>query len=255
MRPFCNKGWEYLTQMESIIPVSGAKGHFAFAAGMMSSAPIITDQLDGNKEEDLPDAIKAAGSSRAGAVGNVGDVDGDGEGFIEGPMDVDQYPTMGASVSSSSKRKHTLLDTGTHSLSSSHVMSAPTTMTSSEPASKKLNSSKGKQPAGKVAVKSSSSSAAYKSKSSSARVAKVTQTTILHGMQGTMNRVTDIFKKSVTQPVDPQAGARDNALDSLQTHEDGLSLAKQKKLVILFMKDPVIAQTYNRLVNEDLRQS
>ena len=74
-------------------------------------------------------------------------------------------------------------------------------------------------------------------------------------MQGTMNRVTDIFEKSVTQPLDPQAGAQDEALDFLQTREDGLSLTEQKKLVILFMKDAVIAQTYNRLVNEDLRRS
>ena len=66
-------------------------------------------------------------------------------------------------------------------------LSMPTTITSSESASKKLNPLKGKQPAGKVAVKSSSSSFAHKSKSSSARVAKITQTTVLHGMQGTIN--------------------------------------------------------------------
>jgi hypothetical protein len=133
---------------------------------------IVTNQLNSDEEaEDLPDAIKAAGSSRAGAVGNVGDIDGDGEGIVKGAMDVDQDPMMGASISSSSKRKHTLLNTGTHSMSSSHAISAPTTIASSEPASKKLNSSKGKQPAGKV-----------------------TQTTILHGMQGTMNQVTDIFE-------------------------------------------------------------
>jgi hypothetical protein len=76
--PFCNKGWEYLMTMKSIIPVLGAKGHFAFAAGTTSSTQIIKDKLNCNTE-DLPDAIKAAGSSRAGAVGNVGDVDGDGK--------------------------------------------------------------------------------------------------------------------------------------------------------------------------------
>jgi len=251
MRPFRNKGWDYLTQMEAIIPVSGAKGHYAFAAAT-SSAQMITDHSDG-EEEDLPDAIKAAGSSKAGAVGNVGAVDGDGDGTVEGTMEIDQF-LIRASVSSSSKRKHTLLDPGTDSLPSSHAMSAPTTVASSEPASKKHNSSKGKQPAGKATM-ISSSSAAHKTKTSAARTAKVTQTTILHGMQGTMNRVTDIFERSVTQPVDPQAGVQDEALDLLQTHEDSLSVAEQRKLVMLFMNDVVIAQTYTRLVNEELRRS
>ena len=137
VRPFCNKGWDYLQHMESIIPVSGAKGRYVFAAATTSSAQMITDQLNTSdgEEEDLPDAIKAAGSSRAGAVGNVGGVDGDGKGTVERPMDIDEV-LIGASVSSSSKRKHSLLNTGPHSLPSSHAMSVPTTIASSEPASK-----------------------------------------------------------------------------------------------------------------------
>ena len=67
----------------SIISVSGAKGHFAFAAGTMSSAQIITDQLNSDDNKDLPNATKAVGISKAGAVENVGDINGDGKGIIE----------------------------------------------------------------------------------------------------------------------------------------------------------------------------
>jgi hypothetical protein len=229
MRPFRNSGWDYLTQMESIIPVSSPKGHHTFAA---SSAWMMTNQSDDGEEKDLPDAIKAAGSNQAGAVVSA--------------MHIDQFPIK-TSVSSSSKRRHSLINIDTHLLLSSHAKSAPTTIASSEPTSKKHSSSKGKQLAG--------SSAAYKSNSAATRATKVTQNTILHGMQGTMNRVTNIFERSVAQPTDLQAGARDEALDFLQTCEEGLSVADQKKLVILFMKDAVVAQTYSRLVNEDLRWS
>jgi hypothetical protein len=276
MRPFRNKGWDYLSQMESIIPVSGAKGHHVFvASAATSSSQMLADELDisDGEKEDLPDAIKAAGNCKAGGdgkvdggdtkagssdgkAGNSDDKIGNIESMLGGPMDIDQFQIEAlASVSSSSKRKHSLLDIGTPSLSSSHATSVPTSSkASSEPASKKTNSAKGKnkQLASKQSVKSLSSSAAYKP--SSARAAKVTNTTILHGMQGTMNRVTDIFEKSITQPIDPQSGARDEALDLLQTREDGLSLDDMRKLVNLFMKDIVIVQTYIRLVNEDLRQ-
>jgi len=30
MRPFCNKGWPYLSKFESILPQSGAKGRHAY---------------------------------------------------------------------------------------------------------------------------------------------------------------------------------------------------------------------------------
>jgi hypothetical protein len=276
MRPFRNKGWDYLSRMESIIPVSGAKGHHVFvASAATSSSQMLADELDisDGEEEDLPDAIKAAGDRKAGGDGKVDGGDGkvgsgdgkagDGdykigniESMIGGPMDIDQLQIgASASVSSSSKRKHSLLDIGASSLSSGHPTSVPTSSkASSEPASKKANSTKGKnkQLASKRSVKSFSSSVACEP--SSARAAKVTNTTILHGMQGTMNRVTDIFERSITQPADPQSGARDEALDLLQTREDSLSLDDMKKLVNLFMKDIIIAQTYIRLVNEDLRQ-
>ena len=185
MQPFRNKGWDYLQQMESIIPVASTKGHNVFAAATTSSAQMATDQLEGSNGEDadLPNAIKAAGKGKAVAVGNVDGFDGDGEGAAEGPMDVDQVQFNNL-VSTLSKRKHSdLLNTSIHSLTSG----VPTTINSSEPASKKLNSLKGK---GKH-------NATMKSSLSAARAAKIT-----------MNWVTDIFEKLVTQPINPEADMR-----------------------------------------------
>ena len=74
-------------------------------------------------------------------------------------------------------------------------------------------------------------------------------------MQGTMNWVTDIFEKSVMQPLNPQSAVRSDALHFLQTHEDNLSLDDRTKVVQLFMKDNIATETYVALVNEDLRRN
>ena len=74
-------------------------------------------------------------------------------------------------------------------------------------------------------------------------------------MQGAMNRVIDIFEKSVTQPLDPQSAVRSDALHFLQTRKDNLSLNDRTKMVRLFMKDNIAAETYVALVNDDLRRN
>ena len=101
----------------------------------MSSTQIVTNQLDSHKE-DLPCAIKAVGCSRAGAVLNMGDVNGDSEGIIEGLVLQSHHPANEN-------------NTGTQLLSSSPAMSVLTIITSSKPTGKKFNFLKGKQPAGR----------------------------------------------------------------------------------------------------------
>jgi hypothetical protein len=184
----------------------------------------------------LPDAIKAARNIEVGGGdGGVGSGDkiNDGrvsvdrkisydKGVVNDSMDIDKGP-IETSVLSSSKRKHSL-DAGGLSLTSSHITSVYTTSApSSESANKKVNSlqGKGKQPAGKQTVKSSSSAS---KKISAARAAQISNTTILHGRQGTMNWVSDIFEKSVLQTTDPHLAARDDVLNLLQTHKDGHTL-------------------------------
>jgi hypothetical protein len=68
-------------------------------------------------------------------------------------------------------------------------------------------------------------------KVSARKATQISNATVLHGMQGAMNRVTDIFEKSVTQPLDPQSAVRSDALHFLQTREDNLSLDQRTKMV------------------------
>jgi hypothetical protein len=174
---------------------------------------------------------------------------GDGKIGDGNAMDVDEAQIPTPSVSSS-KRKHSALLNIL--LLSSEATSTTMSLAPSKPASKKLSTGKGKQSAGKSALNISSSSAQCKP---SSKAAKITNTTVLHGMQGTMNQVTDIFEKSIMQPLNPQSAVRGDALHYVQTREDDLSLNERTALVKIFMKDYVAAETYVALVNDDLRRS
>jgi hypothetical protein len=154
-------------------------------------------------------------------------------------MDIDtaQIPTLSVS---SSKRKYSALrnDTSDISLLSSEP-TATSDVTTSEHAGKKRSTGKDRQPR----------------KTSARKAAEISNATVLHGIQGTMNRVTDIFEKSLTQPLDPQSAVRSDALHFLQTREDNLSLDERTKVVRLFMKNNIAAETYVALVNNDLRRN
>jgi len=159
-------------------------------------------------------------------------------------MDVDTAQVSSTQSVSSSKRKFSDLhnDMSGISLLSSEPTAASDVSTP-ERAGKKRSTGKdtGRQPR----------------KTSARKATEISNTTVLHGMQGTMNRVAGIFEKSVTQPLDPQSAVRSEALHFLQTRhgEDNLSLDETTKMVQLFMKDSVVAETYVALVNDDLRRN
>jgi hypothetical protein len=74
-------------------------------------------------------------------------------------------------------------------------------------------------------------------------------------MQAQIGRLTDIFEKSMTTPADGEASQRSLAITRLQDVDDNLSMSDKVKLIGLFQKDVVIAQTYLDLINDDIRQA
>jgi hypothetical protein len=210
---------------------------------------LLANEIGTSDEADY----EASGSTKIGdgkIDGSDGEIDG-GERTYPAPkrfsigemeammmnVDIPQIPTPSVS---SSKRKFSALRNDTSGISSmSSVPTATSDASSSQHAVKKRSTGKDRQPR----------------KVSARKAAEITNATVLHGMQGTMNRVTDIFEKSVAQPLDPQSAVRTDALHFLQTREDNLSLDERTKIVRLFMKDNIAAETYVALVNEDLRKN
>ena len=221
------------------------------------TSELLANEIGTSDEHEMID-YEASGSTKIGHGGDEkidgGDVSGEivgGERTYPAPqgfgseveammMDIDAQFRMPAPSVSSGKRKFSAFRNDTSSVS---LLSSEPTATSeasaSEPAGKKRSTGKVRQPR----------------KISARKAAEISNTTVLHGMQGTMNRVTDIFERSVMQPLDPQSAVRSDALHFLQTREDNLSLDDRTKAVRLFMKDNIAAETYVALVNDDLRRS
>jgi hypothetical protein len=239
-----------------ILPVSGAKGRHVYMASSTTglTSELLTNEIGSSDEADY----EVSGSIRFGTDGKI--VGGDGEidsgertypapkrfsiSEMEAMMDVDTAQIPTSSVSSG-KRKFSALcnDTSGISLLSSEPTASSDVTTSEHasagPAGKKRSTGKDRQPR----------------KVSARKAAEISNATVLHGMQGTMNRVTDIFEKSVAQPLDPQSAIRSDALHFIQTRQDDLSLDETTKMVRLFMKDSVAAETYVALVNDELRKN
>ena len=93
------------------------------------------------------------------------------------------------------------------------------------------------------------------SASNSARLAKISPATAVVGMQGSINRLTDIFEKSMAQGDDPGVERRSRALQLVQQTEDGLSVGDKVALIALFMKDNVAVETYLSLNDADVRRA
>jgi hypothetical protein len=235
-----------------------------------SSTTGLTSELLANEighgDSDEAD-YEASGSTKIGQPEGDGKIDG-GERMYPAPktisvtkmetmmMDVDIAQIPPHSVSSSSKRKLSALRNDTSDVSlppSEPTGTAASDVTTSEHAAKKRSTGKGKQPAAPAAR--STGKDKQPRKVSARKATEISNTAVLHGMQGTMNRVSDIFEKSVAQPLDPQSAVRSEALHFLQTREDNLSLDERTKVVRIFMKDNVAAETYIALVNDDLRRS
>lgn len=74
-------------------------------------------------------------------------------------------------------------------------------------------------------------------------------------MQGSINRLTDVFEKSMTQGDEPSVERRARALQLMQQIQDGLSVDDKVALIALFMKDDVAVETYLSLNDPEVRRA
>ncbi|KAF8804645.1 hypothetical protein BYT27DRAFT_7259124 [Phlegmacium glaucopus] len=126
---------------------------------------------------------------------------------------------------------------------SSNALNPPSSslLASSEPSRKTSKSSQLTRASQQTAIKPS------------LRVNKMTNAVAMHGIQGTINCLTDVFKKSITSPLDPRAAQQSEAVQPLQAHaQDGLTVAERTKMVKLFAADHVTAEIYVDLIDDEL---
>jgi hypothetical protein len=243
MRPFRNKSWPYLKKFESIIPVSGAKGRHVFAATHAAPPPSKTGEEEKIERER---GLELSAKPGEGSGIKAGD---------ETAMDVDEVVDISDDVptSSSTKRKHKTLDDNSISPNSSPSFDNISSQ-SIEPPKKKSSSKATSKSASKPSASKPSSSRALVLSSSKA-AARITPATAVVGMQGSINRLTDVFERAMTSPQDETSVKRNEAMQRLQVLDEGLTLEEKTKMIRLFMKDPVSADTYMVLNDDELRQN
>ena len=235
MRPFHNKGWPHLHKFESILPQSGVKGKHAYAPA--STNPAL---LHGNDSDPEPTNKKEVEAGSADAL--QGGEDGGNK------MDVDGVRAL--AVASASKWSFSATSLDDPPPSSSLVA-----LCSSGPLRKKRSST----PSSAASTHSSlitscalSSAATTWSKQSS--LTKIMPAVAITSMQGSINRLTDVFEKTMAAPLNTVAAKQDNALQILQTQDAGsLSRVQMRKVVEIFTVNPASVTTYIALSNDEIR--
>ena len=171
-----------------ILPVSGAKGQYVYVASSTTglTSELLANEIGTSDKHEAEDSgstkIGHGGDGKIDFINASGEIDG-GEQTYLAPKGFSEIETMMMDIDaqfripplsvSSGKRKFSALRNDTSSIS---LLSSEPTATSdvsaSEPAGKKRSTGKGRQPC-KISAK---------------RAAEISNTTVLHGMQGTMNR-------------------------------------------------------------------
>ena len=129
------------------------------------------------------------------------------------------------------------------------VPSAPSSSvrTSSNPLKKKKTAST-RNSAGKV-------SSSVTGAPSSNIAMKITPAIAIHGMQGTLNRLTDVMERNLGPIPDLAMTQRTQALTLLQERDDNLTIEEKSEMIHHFTSNVAIAEVYLALNNDELRQA
>jgi hypothetical protein len=228
-------GWEYYDRVQEIMPNATARGLHAFSPATADVPALPKDdemEADADNREDKghDDHLK---------------------------MDVDKVDSSLAELSSKAGMKRKLA-----SIEGSSLQSSGSPLNSTKPSTPSLPSSR---PSKKTTAQASSSSAVTSSLSAAAatisstkRLQKITPAVAITGMQGTLNRLTDVFAESLIPKAVPtqqtvNTETRSKALHLLQTRDDGLSQQQKVEIVTIFMKNPDAMATYLDLEDETIR--
>ena len=182
-------------------------------------------------------------------------------------MDID----TAVGTSSVGKRKHSdasLHNNNIHDENSPHVNAVPVSVSistshslpaSSTPPSSLPTPSISSNPPKKKKTVSTHNSAgkalAVTAATSSSIAMKITPAVAIHGMQGTLNYLTDVMERNLGPAPDLAATQRTKALTLLQQRDNHLTIEQKSAMIRQFTSDATIAEVYLALNNDKLRQA
>ncbi|KAG2336911.1 hypothetical protein BDR05DRAFT_953024 [Suillus weaverae] len=298
MRPFRNTGWTHYTKMQEIVPLGGARGCHAFHPGVMGPPPPVSndDKVDAGPAQ--APANLSGPSSTAGPSSTTGPSSTAAPSFIAGPSST-AVPSSSASLSFITGPSSTIagpsfttvpcsitggLTTTTSSTSakcpyegtvdSFETRSFASTHESAQPVSTTLVSSPPSKKARSQASTHISKKTSNAAKMSGAtQAAKITPAVAVMGMQGAVNRLTDVFEKFIVgsmaggtaggmQPAPAPAPAPESSMDLvactvnlLQTEDTDMPSEQQAVLIMVLgeKENECLLKFYVSLTDKETR--
>ena len=229
MKPFRNSGWLYYDKFQTILPNASARGSHAFSA---STSTFIEPTL-GDEGTNEP---------------------GDGSGNVasSGPINADEAslmastampaPSAPASTQRSNKRR------ASSHLHDDDLVAFDEVSHSTTP---------GTSASGTGRKRSRPSASPFASSVSETNSRKMSTGLFLHGMQGSINRLTDALsdalKPESQDPLFYDKSESSAAIARLQRLDDGLSQADKADLTIIFSESPGTVNAYMQLHDAEVR--
>jgi hypothetical protein len=262
MKPFRNAGWEYLPLFQEMYPGAAKRGGASFhpaIAQASSSQQVGKDSVGNNPDrpdndpdllspiEDNEVIITPPPSTRAVAKRKFGEPSLNAVSTIPSHPSQSQHSLTSSSADNSRPSKRSQ-----HSLVSSSADSS--------------------RPSKRSHYSSGIDSEAVAQPSSKPRAARITPATAVIGMQGSINRLTDILQSAMAPAAAPAApaptptpapaptpateaeNAMRKALEKLQTVDDGLTREEKVTLVDLISESEKFTSTFLNLTDPVLRQ-
>jgi hypothetical protein len=133
-------------------------------------------------------------------------------------------------------------------------LAVPTASSASEITSITIPLLTSEQPAKKRSRGSRQSAVSGSAKDIVFSAGKATPASAVIWMQGSINRLTDIFEKSMMSHIaeDPATASRNHAMTLVQEYDDDLTVDEKIALVSYFAKDLVAANTYISLTDHEV---
>ena len=251
MRPFRNSGWLHYETMQSILPSINPRGTHVYRATL---APPPNPSNEPEAETGAYNRNKH-GTTTYGIMTTDDDVVGSSTLVDGSSMDIDKVASVNPG-----KCTYTMMSSDS-GVSLPNTGSVPTTMQITGGSNAGSN-------IGRSSVRNSDAggSRAGGSKGghlkgghlrvggSMKKEPRLNSTAAVVGMQGSLNRLTDVVERTFASTEEPGVAARRDAIGLLQVNQDGLSSSQKAALVELFMEKPVFAETYAAITDPSVQK-
>jgi hypothetical protein len=258
LKPFRNKGWPYHNKFQIMYPTVGARGSSAYHASIaQSSRQSVGDSVTVPAATEAVFQQSTANQENTTAITPITEPGTPGTPVDDTESDyMEITPPPASSTITTNKRKiDTIIRESITRASQDYGSQSQNSLVTV--ASDHSHPSKRSQLSLPETLPRPSSDSRLQNHAPK-KILKVTPATAVIGMQGSINRLTDVIQNQMVMPQsseDRQELRKEQALRMLQELDDGLTLDEKTEMVVLFQDDAHATSTFVKLTDDTLRRS